>query len=98
MTHIVTKLTDILGLTGEGDKEKVPAPNDNEQVDRLTMQVEQTNLEIAKQSPNSALEDVMEGWKVKGSPGDTCPRSLMATACSVVEHPPVEGKGYFVLP
>ena len=73
MTNIVTKLTDFLGVTGEGDKEKVPAPNDNEQFDRLTLtiQVEQTNLETAKKSPNSALEDVMEGWKVKGSPGDT---------------------------
>ena len=98
MTNIVTKLTDLLGGTGKGYKEKVPATNDNAQVDRLTIQVEQTNLEAAKKSPNSALEDLMEGWKIKGSSGDTCPRSLMATACSVVEHPPVEGKGYFVLP
>ena len=78
--------------------EKAPDTSDNDQVDRLTMQVEQTNLEIAKQSPNNALDDIMEGWKVKGAPGDTCPRSLMATACSVVEYPPAVGKGYFVLP
>ena len=64
----------------------------------MSIQVEQTNLDVAKKSPNCALEEIMEGWKIKGSAGDTCPRSLMATACSVVEHPPVEGKGYFVLP
>ena len=91
MTNIVTKLTDFLGVTGEGDKEKVPATNDNEQVDRLTIQVEQTNLEAAKKSPYCALEDLMEGWKVKGSPGDTCPRTLLVTACSVVDHPTCRG-------
>ena len=96
MTNLISKMTDILGLTGDGDK--VPGTNENEQVDRLTCQVEQTNLEAAKKSPYCALEDLMESWKEKGSAGDTCPRTLMVTACSVVEHPPVQDKGYFVLP
>ena len=78
-------------MTGEG--EKVVGTNANEQVDRLTSQVEQTNLEVAKKSPYCALEDLMESWKEKGSAGDTCPRTLMATAFSVVEHPPVQDRG-----
>ena len=88
MTNHISKVTDFLRVTGEVDKDKVPDINDNEQVDRLTCQVEQTNLEAAKKSPYCALEDLMESWKEKGSAGDTCPRTLMATACSV------QDKGY----
>ena len=41
---------------------------------------------------------MMEAWTVKGAAGDTCPRTLMGTACSVATHTPAPGKGYFVLP
>ena len=62
MTNLVNKLTDFLGVTEEGDKEKVPDPatNDNEQVERVTIQVEQTNLKAAKKSPNCTLEELIE--------------------------------------
>ena len=49
MTHLISKMTDILGLTWEGGK--VPDINENEQVERMTSQVEQINLEVSKKSP-----------------------------------------------
>ena len=69
MSNLVNKLTTFLGVSGEEDKDKVsdPAANDNEQVERLSAQVEQTNLDVAKKSANCALEEIMEGWKIKGS-------------------------------
>ena len=78
IAHLISKMAYIMGLTGEG--EKVAGINANEQVDRLTSQVEQTNLEVAKKSPYCAFEDLMENWKEKGTAGDACPRTLMGTA------------------
>ena len=57
MAHLISKVPDMMGLTGEG--EKVVGTNANEQVDRLTSQVELTNLEAAEKSPYIAFEDLM---------------------------------------
>ena len=62
------------------ENEKVPA------IENVSAQVEQTNLDVARKSANCALEEVMEGWRIKGQVGDICHRSLMGKPCSVVEH------------
>ena len=69
----------------------------SDQVESLTHAVEQTNLETTERNPYLVFEDMMESWTVKGVAGDTCPRTLMGTACSVKTHTPAPGKGYFVL-
>ena len=94
MADLISKVKDMMGLTGE--VEKGVGTNANDQVDRLTSQVELTNLEAAEKSPYLAFEDLIEVWKEKGAVGDTCPRTLMGTACSVAAHTPRQGKGYFV--
>ena len=97
MANLVNKVANLLGVAREEDKDKVSesAPNnENEQVqaiENLSAQVEQTNLDVARKSSNSALEEVMEVLRIKGSAGDVCPRSMMATPCSFVEHPPAGG-------
>ena len=97
MANLVNKVANLLGVAREVFKDKVSdsAPNlENEQVQaikNLSAQVEQTNLDVARKSANCALEEVMEVWRIEGSAGNVCPRSLMATPCSVVEHPPADG-------
>ena len=43
------------------------------------------------------LAEVMLGWKGEGKVGDNCPKLIMTIPCSVKDHQPVEGKGYFCL-
>ena len=95
MTYLLAKVKAVMGMTGEAEES---VGNTNDQVDSLTNAVEQTNLETTERNPYLKFEDMMEVWTVKGAAGDTCPRTLMGTACSVATHTPVQGKGYFVLP
>ena len=75
MADLISKVKDMMGLTRKA--EKGVGTNANDQVDRLTNAVEQTNLETAEKSPYLVFEDLIEVWKEKGAAGDTCPRTLM---------------------
>ena len=78
MADLLSKVKDLMGLTGEAEQS---VGNANDQVDSLTNAVEQTNLETTERNPYLEFEDMMEVWTVKGAAGDTCPRTLMGTAC-----------------
>ena len=71
--------------SGEADQSVGSA---NDQVESLTNAVEQTNLETTERNPYLEFEEMMESWTVKGAAGDTCPRTLMGTACSVTTYTP----------
>ena len=95
MSELLAKVKAWVENSGEADQSVGSA---NDQVESLTNAVEQTNLETTERNPYLEFEDMMESWTVKGAAGDTCPRTLMGTACSVTTHTPAPGKGYFVLP
>ena len=65
------------------------------QVEQLAEQVEQANMDEEVKVTHEALTEVMKGWKGEGKVGDNCPKLMMVTPCSVKDHHPVEGKGYF---
>ena len=71
MANRMNKVAILLGGDREEEKDEVSetSPNtENEQVqaiENLSAQVEQTNLYVARKSANCALEEVMEGWRIK---------------------------------
>ena len=66
-------------------------------VEELAARVEQANLDSVKNDANMALADVMKGWKREGKTGDNCPKVVMVIPCTVTDHKPVAGKGYFCI-
>ena len=66
-------------------------------VEQLSARVEQANLDSVKKDTHMALANVMEGWKGKGKIGDNCPKVVLVIPCTVTDHKPVAGKGYFCI-
>ena len=64
-------------------------------MEQLGDRVEQANMADVVKVIHNALTKVMLGWKFEGKVGDNCLKLIMTIPCSVKNHRPVEGKGYF---